>query len=153
MKKILTIATVALLSTLATAAHADTVNFPGSVASSCTLAVTDGSLDAATTAVGVLSTATSGNANVICNSGSNLAVALGTGSVTHGATPRAFFWATGGNGIYANVTNASSFSSTDITKAAGDDAKIGATITAATGALLPAATDYKVVADVTLTAQ
>jgi hypothetical protein len=152
MKKILTIAATALLSTIAGAAHADTVSFGGSIASSCNMVVGNGAL--VQSGNSLITTAASGfaTAKVTCNGNNTLGIAVNTAtpSKLYNGTAVASFG--GGDGVYSGATG-TTFTTTTTTTSGGDTAKIGVVVSPTTaGQLLQKGTDYNAVVDVTLTA-
>jgi hypothetical protein len=148
MKKILTIATTALLATFAGAAHAQvtgTVTSGTTVPQSCNVtATTPGTLTANATPATSLSTTTGGfgSVKVLCNTD--------TSTLTLSAPPAAqvmptqvsvpvvtFGFASGGSGIYSAVTSGSATTAAgDVTMAIGDTANVTSTITATGGKVL-----------------
>ena len=141
MKKILTIAATALLSTIAGTAHAQTtVNFGGTVTSSCSITTaTNGTFTVAPT---VLTTNVPATVTVVCNGATSLGLSGGTNTIpTQTPDPLvAFGFSSGGTGIFSTVTSGTSVSLTDATTAAGDVANISASVTAGGGKLLKAST-------------
>jgi hypothetical protein len=140
MKKILTIATTALLSTVAAAAHALPVNFPGTVATSCTLTVLPGALTGNATPPTALTTTTDGTAKVICNDASKTltltnVAADNTIPTQPDAPVVAFGFKTGGTGVFASATGTTA-ALTNPTNSTGDTANIEATVTAVSPKLL-----------------
>lgn len=158
MKKILTIAATALLSTIAGAAHAQstgTVNFPGTVTSSCNISSkADGTFTVAPTA---LTTNVPATVTVICNGATSLTLSAGTNTIpTQTPAPTvAFGFTTGGTGIFSTVIAGTTTTAvTESTTAAGDTASIFASVTANGGKLLKASlTPYNVAVVATIVPQ
>jgi hypothetical protein len=152
MKKILTIAATALLSTIAGAAHADTVSFAGAITPACTMVVDNGGLvqngnSLITTTASVFATA-----KVTCNGNNTLGIAVNTAtpSKLYNGTAVASF--SGGDGVYSTATG-TSITTAAPTTSGGDTAKIGVVVSPTTaGQLLQGKSDYNAVVDVTLTA-
>jgi hypothetical protein len=153
MKKILTIAVTALLSTIAGAAHAQTpVNFPGTVTSACTLsAPVNGTLvENATPATG-LNTGTPASVTVTCNGATSLDIATGTFTYPS-QTPAPLapvIGFTAGTGVFALSSGVTASLDTP-TGNTGDIARINAVVTAAPTKLLKAG-PYTVVVNATIT--
>lgn len=156
MKKILTIAATALLSTIAGAAHAAPVNITGDVTAACTI---DSSVPGALTENAgktALSTTTPAKVVVICNNGAKTLTLTNTAAnntiPAQPSTPTVTFGFVGGGtstGVFAASTGATA-SLADPTGASGDTANITAAVAAADGKLLKPGT-YTVVVDANIT--
>ncbi len=140
MKKILTIAATALLSTIAGAAHAQTtatVNFPGTVTSSCTLSASANGtlLENGTPAFG-LTTGTPGTVTAICNGATSLDIAIGRFDYpTPQTVPVPAVGFAGGTGVFATAAGMTT-SLAAPTGSSGDVARINAVVNTASGQLL-----------------
>lgn len=138
MKKILTIAATALLSTIAGVAHAQTpVNFPGTVNPACTItAPTNGTLVENATPATSLITGTSASVTVTCNGATSLDITLGTFTYPSPQTaPIPTIGFAAGTGVFA-LSSGVTTSLTTPTDSAGDVARINAVVTAAPSKLL-----------------
>jgi hypothetical protein len=133
-----------------------TVNFSGSVTSSCNITGSaNGVLTENTTPATTLNTTTPGTLTVTCNTGaSTLSIAQGVHNFptqTSAPTVAIQFGPSAGTGIYAGATSGTSATDGgDTTSSTGDTANVSSTVTAASPKLLKTGS-YTVVVNATLT--